>query len=139
MEAGEARAITVSAFSSVSLTPPLVLVSINNESTVLSNITESRVFTINILALAQTDVSRACSSHEREGMSGVRYSVGANGCALIEGALVHLECELHATVEAGDHHLMIGLVTAASNSAASPLLYWSRQYGEFTPRRKPGA
>jgi flavin reductase (DIM6/NTAB) family NADH-FMN oxidoreductase RutF len=129
------RAITVSAFASVSLTPPLVLVSINNDSLVLPSIVSSKVFSINILALGQTDVSKACAYHDREGMGDVQYTVGANGCALVDGALVHIACELHATVPAGDHHLAIGLVTHAFTSPSAPLLYWSRQYGEFTPRK----
>ena len=132
------RAITVSAFTSVSLEPPLVLVSVNNDSLVLPSITTSRVFTINILDRVQADVSRACANHDREGMSGVAHTVGANGCARIDGALAHLECHLHATVEAGDHHLTIGLVTNASSTRSAPLLYWSRQYGDFTPHNKPG-
>lgn len=127
------RAITISAFSSVSLSPPLVLVSVNNDSLVLPSITTSKVFTVNILALGQADVSKASANHDREGLSGVPYAVGANGCAVIDGALAHLECELHALVEAGDHHLAIGLVTRAASTAGTPLLYWSRRYGEFKP------
>lgn len=137
LDGEQPRAITVSAFTSVSLSPPLVLVSINNDSLVLPSIVASKVFTINILALDQTDVSRACANHDREGMSGVQYTVGSNGCPLIDGALAQLQCQLHAAVEAGDHHLAIGLVTHASNTSSIPLLYWSRQYGEFTPLKKP--
>lgn len=133
LDGGVPRAITVSAFASVSLTPPLVLVSINNDSLVLPSIKSSKVFAVNILALDQTETSKASANHDRDGLSGVAHTIGENGCALIDGAVAQLECELHAGVEAGDHHLAIGLVTRAVGSGGDPLLYWARQYGAFSP------
>lgn len=135
---GEHRAMTVSAFSSVSLEPPLVLVSINNESRAIGNINHNQTFCISILAGDQAEVSRACASRSRDGMTGIPFALGANGCPLIDGAVVHLECELHTMIGAGDHQLVVGLVTRAANTKDAPLLYWSRQYGEFTPTQKPG-
>ncbi len=132
------RAITVSAFASVSLTPPLILVSINADSPALDCIQASNVFAVNMLAIDQADVSKACSTPDRVGMNGVRHTLGSNGCALIDGAVAQLECQLHVAVEAGDHVLVLGLVTSAYVAGTAPLLYWARQYGEFEPLKKPG-
>lgn len=132
-EASLHRAVTVSAFSSVSLEPPLVVVGIGNESRTLGCIKKSGRFAVSILAAGQADVSRLCSQPDRAGLDGVAHSVSTGGCALVEGAIVHLECNVHDVVLAGDHQLVVGLVTATSRAPeGAPLLYWERHYGVFT-------
>lgn len=133
LEAGGQRATTVSAFSSVSLVPPLVMVALNNDSVSLSCLAPGGPFAVNVLAAGQDEVSRQCAFSDRVGLDGVDYDSGQNGCALIDGALVHLECTVHSIVPAGDHHVVLGLVSRAQHSDSAPLLYWHRKYGEFTP------
>lgn len=126
------RATTVSAFSSVSLEPPLVLVALNNQSLSLKALRLNSPFAINILAAEQATVSRQCAASDRVGMHGVAFTPGENGCALIEHALVHLECEVHSMIPAGDHQVVFGLVTRSVHGHGMPLVYWHRQYGDFT-------
>lgn len=133
LDADRQRATTVSAFSSVSLAPPLVMVALNNDSVSLTSLTPGGAFAVNVLATGQDDVSRRCAFADRVGLDGVDYTVGQNGCALIDRALVHLECTVHSIVPAGDHHVVLGLVSRAQHSDSEPLLYWHRKYGSFIP------
>lgn len=130
------RGTTVSAFSSVSLDPPLVLVAPSNDSGFLAVLSRgATVFAVNILAASQAHVSRLCAGADRSGLGQVAYTVGANGCALIDGALVQMECSVQSIVPAGDHHVVFGLVSRVLYSNDSPLVYWSRQYGVFAPQQ----
>ncbi len=132
-ETDEHRATTVSAFASVSLVPPLVMVALNNDSVSLTSLKRGGAFAVNILAAGQEEVSRQCALPDRSGMDGIEYVTGLNGCALIDGAVVHLECAVHSIVPAGDHHVVIGLVSRASHGHSAPLVYWHRKYGAFNP------
>ncbi len=132
-DTGEHRATTVSAFASVSLVPPLVMVALNNDSISLTSLKRGGAFAVNILAAGQDEVSRQCAVPDRSGMDGLEYVIGLNGCALIDGAVVHLECAVHSIVPAGDHHVVMGLVSRATHSQSAPLVYWHRKYGAFKP------
>lgn len=131
-DGGQPRATTVSAFSSVSLDPPLVLVALNHQSLSLKALRLNSPFAINILSAEQAAVSRQCAASDRVGMDGVAFTYGENGCALIERALVHLECEVHSLIPAGDHQVVFGLVTRSLHADGTPLVYWHRQYGDFS-------
>lgn len=127
----EHRVIVVSAFSSVSLEPPLVLVCVNNESSALSTIVQSGVIAINVLAHDQEDVALRGSAKARVGLNDIAHTLGTNGCALVVGAAASLECDVWKTDVAGDHMVIYGLVTAVSVGAAPPILYHQRRYGSF--------
>ena len=127
------RFITVSAFSSVSLEPPLVLVSINNESLVLGTVVQSAVFAVNILAQGQQLISNAGASRSRVSLESVPHVAGNNGCAIVVGAAATLECDVWSVHPAGDHTVVIGLVTHTTVAEQAPLLYHRGRYGSFSP------
>jgi flavin reductase (DIM6/NTAB) family NADH-FMN oxidoreductase RutF len=128
---GEHRVITVSAFSSVSLEPPLVLVCVNNESSALSTILQSGAISINLLAQGQEDVASQGSSRVRVGLGTIAYTIGNNGCALVVGAAGSLECNVWKTDVVGDHTVVYGLVTHVVVGQTTPRLYHQRRYGKF--------
>ena len=126
------RVITVSAFCSVSLEPPLILVCVNNESSALPTILQSGVIAVNVLSQEQKDVAAQGSSKVRVGLGDIAHTLGANGCALVVGAAGGLECDVWKSDVVGDHTVVYGLVTAVHVGEATPLLYHQRRYGSFT-------
>ncbi|MBA4181790.1 MAG: flavin reductase [Anaerolinea sp.] len=125
--------ITVSSFSSLSVDPLLVLVSIQNGNHLTRMIPEARAFAVSILASDQEAVSAAFSKSGREPGSTLGPDVPVvewhTGSPIVEGSIAHLDCELETAIPGGDHTIMIGRVLgASSNPAKLPLLYFRRGY-----------
>lgn len=125
---------TVNAFNSVSLEPPLVLITIGQERSIHPVIARTGRFAINILAedgQALSDCfAGAPSAIPREAFCGAAYHVSGNGQPFLDDALAWIGCDLERTVEAGDHTIYLGRVVElrASDRRAWPLLYFGRQY-----------
>jgi len=115
--------LTVSAFCSVSLSPPLVLVSLDAGSEAHKGLRESGLFGVSILAEGQDEVSRLFARPGREKFREVPLETGQRGLALIPGALAHIECEVRAAHAAGDHILYVGEIVALAVRPGRPLVY----------------
>lgn len=122
--------MTVSAFSSVSADPPLVLVCANQGSTTHSVIEEGGIFAVNILAEHQQEVSNLFASSELEDtrLERVAWTEGETGAPLLDGALATLECRVHRAHREGSHTIYIGRVEAVHTRDATPLLYYQGGY-----------
>lgn len=122
--------MTVSAFSSVSADPPLVLVCANQSSTTHGVIHEGGVFTVNILAAHQADISNlfASSKNEDARLQSVSWSEGETGAPLIDEAVVCLECTVTSAHEEGSHTIYVGQVEAVHATDAEPLVYHRGRY-----------
>ena len=122
--------MTVSAFSSVSADPPLVLVCANRSSTTHEVIETGGLFTVNILASHQADVSSifASSKHEDTRFDHVPWSHGETGSPIIDGALASLECTVTSAHQEGSHTIYVGRVEAVHARDAQPLLYYNGGY-----------
>lgn len=127
--------MTVSDFASVSLEPPLLLVSASKTARTLEVIVEGGCFALNILADHQQDLSNLFASKEREDVrfEGLETTQAVTGSPLIPGAKVSLDCTLVATHEAGDHVLCIGQVEHVEMRDARPLVYYQGQYRDLRP------
>jgi flavin reductase len=122
--------MTVSAFSSVSLDPPLVLVCANRASTTHGVIEEGGVFAVNILAEHQQEVSHvfASSKYEDSRLDRVSWTEGETGAPLIDEALASLECKVASAHHEGSHTIYIGQVEAVHTTDAAPLVYYQGGY-----------
>ena len=116
--------MTVSAFSSVSADPPLVLICANRASTTHGIIEEGGVFAVNILAEHQQEVSNvfASSKYEDSRLERVGWTEGATGAPIIDEALASLECRVRSAHHEGSHTIYIGHVESVHASDADPLL-----------------
>ncbi|GMA52276.1 flavin reductase [Alicyclobacillus contaminans] len=124
--------ITVSAFCSLSLQPPYVLICIDKRSTLIPMLQRSRVFAVNILSDAQAHLSNQFASKSGDKFSGVAYQLGQLGVPLLEDALAHVECSVRHEWDGGDHLVFVGEVEATSvHPDGQPLLYYRGQYGRF--------
>ena len=127
---GRDYGMTVSAFSSVSLEPPLVMVCIGEEASLKPMIAQATHYGVSILASDQEPLSRRFAAHG-ERFDGIGFTRGENGMALIDGALAFMECRIVARHPAGDHTIVIGEVEAASVEDARPLLYYRGGYAQL--------
>ncbi len=136
-QSGERPAgLTVSAFISASLDPPLIAVCLDRQANTLPVILESGYFAINVLSAAQRQLSDRFASkkdeHRRfEGVTLVEVA-GAHS-PLIDGAVAHLDCRLHAKHDVGDHALCVGEVLMTLNADHEPLGFFRGRYHGVAP------
>jgi flavin reductase (DIM6/NTAB) family NADH-FMN oxidoreductase RutF len=125
---GKPYGLTATAFTAVSLEPPLVLVCVDKRSDSHPHFHASRVFAVNFLAHDHEDVSRrfAVSGGDKFGDMPIR--TGVTGAPVFSDALGHLECRATEVIEAGDHTIFIGQVEAADAREGEPLLYFRGAY-----------
>ena len=121
--------ITANSFSSVSLDPPLVLWSLQNDSERYADFCATRYFGINVLSTHQEHLSTHYARRGANTMEAEHFQRGEVGVPLLHGALVSLECELEATHQAGDHLIIIGRVlNVVKRSDEEPLVFFGGAY-----------
>lgn len=130
---------TVSSLASVSLRPPLISMALDHRSALLARILACGRFGVNVLGCTQDDVATLFARRGVDRFDDVSWSMSV-GLPRLEGAVGWAACELHQTVEAGDHLLLIGLVHNAVSSPQPPLIYGHHTYGTHSrfqqrPRR----
>lgn len=130
-KAGALHGLTANAFCSVSLDPPLCLISVDKKAESYGSFEESRVFTVNILATDQESLSRRFAVSGGDKFVGVAYRIGANGAPILEGALAYIECKLYASYDGGDHTIYLGEVEQAEITENKPLLFFRGGYREL--------
>jgi flavin reductase (DIM6/NTAB) family NADH-FMN oxidoreductase RutF len=126
--AGQPLGLTVSAFCSVSLHPPLVLVCIDHRSEANAGMRESGLFAVNVLAEDQEDVSRRFAAAGRTKLETFPFVEGRQGLPLVPGALAHVECRVRSFHDEGDHAVWVGEVRSLSAHPGRPLLYQAGAY-----------
>ena len=125
---GQPLGFTANSFSSVSLDPPMLLVSIANKSQNLVCFTESPGFAVNILAEGQKDVSATFARPVEDRFSTVYWRRGPVGAPLIAGASAWFDCSMEQIVPAGDHTILIGRVGGFEATQAPGLGYYRGAY-----------
>lgn len=128
--------LTVSAFTSASLDPPLVAICVDRQANTLPVILESGYFAINVLSTAQRALSDRFASkkdeHRRFEDVTLLEVPGAHS-PLIDGAVAHLDCRLHAKHDVGDHALCVGEVLMTLNADHEPLGFFRGRYHGVAP------
>jgi len=132
---GEERdaGMTVSAFSSVSAEPPLVVVCLHALTRTHAAVEASGVFAVNLLSSEQQVLSARFATSTAERFDGLTIRRGLTGAALIDGAIAQLECELVSSHREGTHTLFVGKVLACSTAPGEPLLYAAGGYRRLLP------
>ncbi|HEU5163768.1 MAG TPA: flavin reductase family protein, partial [Thermoanaerobaculia bacterium] len=120
--------MTVSAFSSVSLVPPLVLVCIEKSARIHEAIPKAERFAVNVLRAGQEALSNKFASRGEDRFEGVRVREGKLKVPILEESLAIVECRLHASLPGGDHTIFVGEVVAAEISEGEPLVYFRSAY-----------
>ncbi len=132
-EDGTDHGMTATAFTSVSLDPPLILVCVDRTASMFEPLQQAQRFAVNILADSQVQVSRAFAAKDIDRFKGFIFERGIGDVPILVGAHAHLECRVHARHEAGDHTIIVGEVEACATGEGSPLVYYRGTYGRFAP------
>jgi len=125
--------VTISAFSSLSLDPPLVLFCLGRTSQALDAFLGAVGFAVNILGAGQRSVSTHFASvPAAERFTGLAWEDWARGGPVLTGVAAALDCRRVRVVDGGDHLIFIGEVEAASVAGqVGPLVYHRGAYAEL--------
>lgn len=126
--AGRPIGMTASSVASVSLHPPLVLVSVDQANDMHPALRAAQRFVLNVLAADQEAISRRFAAEHSNRFEGIGYRESRHGLPVLDGVLASIECEKHAEAPGGDHTVFFGLVTGGSVSDRRPLLYYRGGY-----------
>jgi len=132
MDDGQPHGITVSAFCSVSLEPPLVLVCIDRRASIHDRLEKGRNFAVNVLAEHQEDHSKRFASKHPDRFKDTHYTTGTTGVPVLEGALANIECRVAEAYPAGDHTIVVGRVEAIDLREGKPLAYFRGGYARLS-------
>ncbi|MFD9665134.1 flavin reductase family protein [Rhodococcus sp. NPDC059968] len=129
---GSPAGLAVGSFTSVSLQPPLVAFLPTKTSTSFPKIKTAKSFCVNILAHDQEAICRTFAMSGTDKFASVSWHEAPSGAPIIEGTAGWIDCEFHDIVDAGDHHIVLGLVRDLyADSAREPLAFLHGQYGSI--------
>ena len=132
LDSGELFGLTITAFTSVSLEPPLVLICIRNESSATEMFKKSNRFCVNILAEDQRALAEKFSLKGEAGrFLGLDYYIGKGGSPVIRGCLGYIDCKITRHLQEGDHTIFFGQAVDVHGEEKSPLLYLNRSYAKL--------
>ncbi len=133
--AGEQHGMTVSSFTSISLDPPLIAISLAQNARTHRLVANSGQFAVTILSADQQDLSERFAgrtSDAEDRFDGLAYFELVSGAPLIPGGLAWLDCRVAAQLQAGNNTVFLGEVLAVKNGpGGSPLLYYDRNYQQL--------
>ncbi|KAF0097728.1 MAG: ATP-dependent exoDNAse beta subunit, partial [bacterium] len=128
---GQERGMTVSAFSALSLDPPLVLVCLDRQTLHLQDFLTG-TFAVNILRENQKEVSIQFATRNGDRWGETGHTIGETGAPLLNGCLATIECDVETTYPGGDHVIVVGRVRVLSSTqGGQPLVYFRSAYAEL--------
>lgn len=125
---GKPLGFTANSFASVSLDPPLLLVSIANGSANLASFTSGTGFAVNVLSEGQKDISAIFARPSDDRFASIYWRRGPVGSPLIAGVSAWFDCALEQTVPAGDHTILIGCIGGFEAASHPGLGYYRGAY-----------
>ncbi len=131
--------LTANSFNSVSLSPPMVLWSLDKNSLSLKAFSEARYFAVHILADHQQPLSDRFARRGEDKFSGLTLERGHGDIPLLEGCAARFECKTAFKYEGGDHEIFVGEVVNFRNFNKPPLAFLGGKYAVAVPRVPAGA
>ncbi|MFN8558597.1 MAG: flavin reductase family protein [Dehalococcoidia bacterium] len=132
--AGQRWGFTASAFSSLSLDPPLSLVCLEKRAESYEAFMLATHFGVSFLATGQLDLAWRFATKGIDKFADTPIETGAVAAMpLVRDAAVHLECTVHDRLDGGDHTIIVGRVLAAISTDREPLVHYNRKFGRFVP------
>jgi flavin reductase (DIM6/NTAB) family NADH-FMN oxidoreductase RutF len=128
-EDGTPIGLTANSFNSVSLTPPLVLWSLNKHSKSLPVFLNASHYSINVLCADQKHLAARFASPIEDRFEGVEWRSGKAHTPLFHDCVAWFECAGVHQYEGGDHVIFVGEVTDFGHNDKVPLLYAGGAYG----------
>lgn len=129
---GEPVGVVANSFTSVSLSPPLVLFCVACSSGTWPRMQRARRFAVNILAEHQEEISRRFATRGIDRFAGLDWQVGVGGSPVLHDTLAYVDCELWAEYDGGDHVIVVGQVLDMGLAqVAGPLVFFRGRYGRL--------
>lgn len=125
--------LTATAFTSVSLDPPLILVCIDKRAESYPHLMGADAFSVSFLESGQQATSNQFARSGIDKFAGIATQPGVTGAPWIDGAVAHLDCRTAQQVDAGDHTILVGQVEAAEVFGGEPLVYFNGGYRKIVP------
>lgn len=129
-EAGRDLGMTATAFSALSLDPPLVLVCVDRGASMASPLERATHVAVHVLSSTQEALSRRFAGEESDRFTGLAFARGEGEVPLLDGALARLQCRIVERHPGGDHVIIVAEVLEAESSDGIPLLYFRGRYTE---------
>ena len=126
--AGKRHGITVSAFCSVSLEPPLILICIDKYTGSHHAFEENEFFTVNILREDQQYYSDRFASHLPDKFDQIEFYENNQSIPVLKDVLANLECRRVNAHDNGDHTIFVGQIEKTTVNEGKPLIYWQGNY-----------
>lgn len=128
---GKRAGLTVSAFTSISDDPPLIIVAINKKAYGHELLTqEGATFAVNLLGADQMELSNRFASKVEDRFAVGEWKTAVTNAPILADSLAWLDCTVHAIHDGGSHSIFAGRVQATSVPRPDdlPLVYWNRNY-----------
>ena len=123
--------LTVTSFNSVSLSPPLILWSLDNRNDKLPLFQDARGFAVNIMAADQLALCRKFAAADNDRFLNCDWCFGKYGQPLIENALANLECRPWAEYDGGDHTIFVGEVMSIKHNKGKAAAFFNGKLGQY--------
>ncbi len=119
---------TINSFSSLSLSPPLVLFSIDIKSSKLNIFKNTQFISVNVLSKKQKFISNNFAKKNPD-WKGIEYQLLENGNPIIKNCISNLSCRIQDKIKKGDHIIFIcKILQVANNDNLKPLIYFDSKY-----------
>ncbi len=129
---GKPVGLTVNAFTSLSLDPPLVLFCLDKGTGSINAFVEGRGFALNMLGEDQQHLSVNFSTKKEDRFADVDHEFWGSGVPILKGCLANLECLIDAVHDGGDHLIIVGRVEKLDHTdVGKPLLYFDGNYARI--------
>ena len=130
---GKREGMTVNSFASVSLTPPLILWSIRDDTRSAAVFVAARAFILHVLALEQRDLATHFARPAPDKFAAYEsvFDTGRGGCPRLADAIAVYECTTYSRYQEGDHTILVGRVEAFSNVDRPPLAFHAGRMGSL--------
>lgn len=128
-EEGAIHGTTITAFTSISFEPPILMISMAHTSSFLARLEKMPRFSLNVLTSGQQDIGAVCATKRVDKLAGVPL-IDTECGPFIAGAAASFACHVQQQLTMGDHQLIFAEIThVTSGESQASLLYWQRQFG----------
>ena len=128
---GHRWGFTASAFSSLSLSPPLILVCLDNRADCHHAFMTADYFGVNILRAQHKEIAMRFASKGTDKFAGINFSTGKHGVPLLGDALVSMECRMESMLRGGDHTILVGLIQGATVKDGGAMVYMAGKFHQL--------
>ena len=136
---GNPVGLTCQSFTSLSLSPPMVLFCPSKTSTTWPLLANVPYLCVNVLSAEQHELSDAFARSGTDKFAGVAWSLTPHGAPALDGAAAHIEARIAAHHDGGDHHIVTCVVEALSAEPdPDPLLYYRSSYRALAHSNRSG-